>query len=142
MADVGTAAHRLQTGPTIPNYTRPSPDSTHQLSSTLTKHWQKTQLYVSTMLTRTNYFKYSFFPFTTVVWNNLPYQLVNSPSVILFKAKVSKTSAHQVVAWCSLVFNVLTLSYFSYTFLYFHPFTILYICKYVPTNACAQATSR
>ena len=37
MADVGTAAHRLPTGPTIPNYTRPSPDSTHQLSSTLTK---------------------------------------------------------------------------------------------------------
>ena len=46
------------------------------------------------------------------------------------------------VAWCSLVFNVLTLSYFSYTFFYFHPFTILYICKYVPTNACAQETSR
>ena len=32
--------------------------------------------------------------------------------------------------------------YFSYTFFYFHPFTILYICKYVPTNACAQETSR
>ena len=40
--------------------------------------------------TRTNYFKYSFFPYTTVVWNNLPYQLVNSPSVISFKAQVSK----------------------------------------------------
>ena len=38
----------------------------------------------------TNYFKYSFFPYTTVVWNNLPYQLVNSPSVISFKAQVSK----------------------------------------------------
>ena len=40
--------------------------------------------------TRTNYFKYSFFPYTTVVWNNLPYELVNSPSVISFKAQVSK----------------------------------------------------
>ena len=40
--------------------------------------------------TRTNYFKYSFFPYTTVVWNNLPYQLVNSPSVLSFKAHVSK----------------------------------------------------
>ena len=40
--------------------------------------------------TRTNYFKYSFFPYTTVVWNNLPYQLVNSPSVISFKAQGSK----------------------------------------------------
>ena len=40
--------------------------------------------------TRTNYFKYSFFPYTTVIWNNLPYQLVNSPSVISFKAQVSK----------------------------------------------------
>ena len=40
--------------------------------------------------TRTNYLKYSFFPYTTVVWNNLPYQLVNSPSVLSFKAQVSK----------------------------------------------------
>ena len=50
------ATHRLQTGPTIPNYTRPSPDSTHQLSSTLTKHHipQKPQLYVSTILDKNN----------------------------------------------------------------------------------------
>ena len=49
MADVGTAAHRLQTGPTIPNYTRPSPDSTHQLSSTLTNNHisQKPQLCIN-----------------------------------------------------------------------------------------------
>ena len=76
MADVGTAVHRLQTvrqydntrvawltqegctiterkegrtGPTIPNYTWPSPDSTNQLSPTLTKHHisQKPQLYIS-----------------------------------------------------------------------------------------------
>ena len=77
--------------------------------------------------TRTNYLKYSFFPYTTVVWNNLPYQLVSSPSVI----SSFKTSAHQGVAWCSLVFNVLTLSYFSYTFLYSHSFNILYIYIYV-----------
>ena len=83
--------------------------------------------------TRTNYLKYSFFPYTTVVWNNLPYQL---------NVKLNfQTLAHQGVARCSLVFNVLTLSYFSYTFLYVHPFTILYICKYVPTNACAQHLS-
>ena len=58
MADVGTATHWLQTGPTIPNYTRPSPDSTHQLSSTLTKHHisQKPQLYVSTMLDKNKLF--------------------------------------------------------------------------------------
>ena len=40
--------------------------------------------------TRTNYLKYSLFTYTTVVWNNLPYQLVSSPSVISFKAQVSK----------------------------------------------------
>ena len=51
MADVGTTAHRLQTGPTIPNYTWPNPETTHQLFSTLTKHHvsQKPQLYISTM---------------------------------------------------------------------------------------------
>ena len=110
------------------NYLQPS------LNTTSRKNHNYTYQQCST---RTNYFKYSFFPYTTVIWNNLPYQLVNSPSVISFKAQVS-ISAHQGVAWCSLVFNVLTLSYFFYTFLYFHPFTILYICKYVPTNACAQ----
>ena len=48
----------LQTGHTIPKYTRPSPDSTHQLSSTLTKHHisQKPQLYVSTMLDKNKLF--------------------------------------------------------------------------------------
>ena len=61
------------------------------------------------------------------------YQLENSRGVISFKASF-KTSAHQGVAWCSLVFNVLTLSYFSYTFLYF---TLSLFCTYVPTNACA-----
>ena len=34
--------------------------------------------------------RYSFFRYITVVWNNLPYQLVNSPSVISVKAQVSK----------------------------------------------------
>ena len=45
--------------------------------------------------TRTNYFKYSFFPYTTVVWNNLPYQLVNSPSVISFKGAL-------YIIWCGV----------------------------------------
>ena len=93
MADIGTAPHRLQTGPSISNSTWPSPNATHQLSPTLTKHHisQKAQLYIYQQCsTRTNYFKYSFFPYTTVIWNNLPYQLVNSPSVISFKAQVSK----------------------------------------------------
>ena len=58
MADVGTAPHRLQTGPSIPNYTWPSPNSTHQLSPTLTKHHisQKSQLYISTMLDKNKLF--------------------------------------------------------------------------------------
>ena len=49
-----------------------------------------TRGHTGSLLVITNYFKYSFFPYTTVVWNNLPYQLVNSPSVISFKAQVSK----------------------------------------------------
>ena len=90
--------------------------------------------------TRTNYFKYSVFPYNTVIWNNLHYQLVNSSSVISSSSSF-KPSAHEGVARCSLVFNVLTLPYFCYTFLYFNPFNILYIlCKYVTTNGCAQTS--
>ena len=63
------------------NYLQPS------LNTTSRKNHNYTYQQCST---RTNYFKYSFFPYTTVVWNNLPYQLVNSPSVISFKAQVSK----------------------------------------------------
>ena len=54
------------------NYLQPS------LNTTSRKNHNYTYQQCST---RTNYFKYSFFPYTTVVWNNLPYQLVNSPSV-------------------------------------------------------------
>ena len=63
------------------NYLQPS------LNTTSRKNHNYTYQQCST---RTNYFKYSFFPYTTVIWNNLPYQLVNSPSVISFKAQVSK----------------------------------------------------
>ena len=63
------------------NYLQPS------LNTTSRKNHNYTYQQCST---RTNYFKYSFFPCTTVIWNNLPYQLVNSPSVISFKAQVSK----------------------------------------------------
>ena len=38
--------------------------------------------------TRTNYFKYSFFPYTTVIWNNLPYQLVNPPPSVIYTNKI------------------------------------------------------
>ena len=63
------------------NYLQPS------LNTTSRKNHNYTYQQCST---RTNYFKYSFFPYTTVLWNNLTYQLVNSPSVISFKAQVSK----------------------------------------------------
>ena len=63
------------------NYLQPS------LNTTSRKNHNYTYQQCST---RTNYFKYSFFPYTTVIWNNPPYQLVNSPSVISFKAQVSK----------------------------------------------------
>ena len=63
------------------NYLQPS------LNTTSRKNHNYTYQQCST---RTNYFKYSFFPYTTFIWNNLPYQLVNSPSVISFKAQVSK----------------------------------------------------
>ena len=63
------------------NYCQPS------LNTTSRKNHNYTYQQCST---RTHYFKYSFFPYTIVVWNNLPYQLVNSPSVISFKAQVSK----------------------------------------------------
>ena len=69
----------IQIPPT--NYLQPSLNTTSRKSHNYT--YQQCS-------TRTNYFKYSFFPYTTVVWNNLPYQLVNSPSVISFKAQVSK----------------------------------------------------
>ena len=55
------------------NYLQPS------LNTTSRKNHNYTYQQCST---RTNYLKYSFFPYTTVVWNNLPYQLVNSPGVI------------------------------------------------------------
>ena len=54
-----------------------------------------------------------------------------SPQCTIIKSSSFRISAHQAVAWCSLVFNVLILPCFFYTFLYFQPFTILYICKYV-----------
>ncbi len=55
------------------NYLQPS------LNTTSRKNHNYTYPQCST---RTNYFKYSFFPYTTVIWNNLPYQLVNSPSLV------------------------------------------------------------
>ena len=77
------------------NYLQPS------LNTTSRKNHNYTYQQCST---RTNYFKYSFFPYTTVVWNNLPYQLVNSPSVISFKLKLKfpnfSTSGSSVVQPC------------------------------------------
>ena len=67
--------------PIITNYLQPS------LNTTSRKNHNYTYQQCST---RTNYFKYSFFPNTRVIWNNHPYQLVNFPSVISFKAQVSK----------------------------------------------------
>ena len=53
------------------------------------------QLYVSTknnnplqyqiISTRTNYYKYSFFPHAVVIWNSLPYTVVNAGSLDQFK---------------------------------------------------------
>ena len=67
----------IQIPPT--NYLQPSPNTTSRKNHNYT-HQQ--------CLTRTNYTPSA--PYTTVIWNNLPYQLVNCPSVISFKAQVSK----------------------------------------------------
>ena len=45
--ETGEATYGLQTGPTFPNYSLPSPDTTHQLLPTLTKYMSQTsQLYM------------------------------------------------------------------------------------------------
>ena len=71
----------VQVPPT--NYLQPSLNTTSSKNHNYTYNARQAQ---------TRYLKYSFFPYTTVVWNNLPSQLVNSPSVISFKKllKVSK----------------------------------------------------
>ena len=80
---------------------------------------------------------------------SLPYRDNSGLSVRKLNSSF-KTWAHHRVAWCSLVFNVLTLSYFFYTFPYFHysvglhhytVYIYIYIYIYinnVPINACAQ----
>ena len=45
---------------------------------------------------RTDYFKYSFFPSTIIIWNNLPSQLVHSTSINSFRAQVSQLEHHRV----------------------------------------------
>ena len=39
---------------------------------------------------RTNYFKYSYFPHTIVLWNALPQAVVSSPTLVAFKTSLRR----------------------------------------------------
>ena len=51
---------------------------------------------------RTNYFKYSYFPHTIVLWNALPQAVVSSPTLVAFKTSLRRGRMPQN---CNLVLD-------------------------------------
>ena len=55
-------------------------------TSSSTRH--ASPLHYQTFSTRTDYFKFSFFPYTVVLWNSLPHSVVSATSLDQFKSLV------------------------------------------------------
>ena len=59
-----------------------------------TRHSRNTNKHTYALFhTRTNYFKYSFFPYTVSQWNALPVDILDAPTVEAFKARLQQAAA-------------------------------------------------
>ena len=61
-----------------------------------TQEIQQPQLGSSAYQCRTNYFKYSYFPHTVVLWNSLPQAVVSSPTLEAFKTSLRRCRMPQI----------------------------------------------
>ena len=62
--------------------------TTYLTQNTLSRTRSTNSQQYQTFCTRTDYYKYSYFPFTVVLWNSLPNSIVNAPSLSQFKTLV------------------------------------------------------
>ena len=81
---------------------------------------------------RTNYFKYSYFPHTKVLWNDLPQSVVSSPTLVAFKTSLRRgrmpqncnlDSAGDILLHCNnkqVLFSPYYLTMFSHSLLFLY----------------------
>ena len=73
-------------------------NSLSHATNSSTRHSRNTNQYTYTPFQpRTNYFKYSFFPHTVSQWNSLPLNILEAPTVEVFKARLLQAAATRAI---------------------------------------------